>query len=120
MSLFWLGCTSFPEREIFVGQITESDTDDIHNYITHRWPPMEHLVEKLQQNIVQHKVDQSHHQISDYLRSTSQIGTRKTDVTRHPETRQERDGKLQQKSCDMWRESDEAQIEDLSLEDKMV
>ena len=120
MSLFWLGCTSFPEREIFIGQITESDTDDIHNYITHRWPPMEHLVEKLQQNIVQYKIHQSNHQISDNLRSTSQIGTRKTDVTRHPETRQESDGKLQQESCDMWRESDETQIEDLSLEDKMV
>lgn len=120
MSLSWLGCTSFPEREIFVGQITESNTDDIHNYITHRWPPMEHLVEKFQQNIVQYKIHQSNHQISDNLRSTSQIGTRKTDVTRHPETRQERDGKLQQKGCDMWRESDETQIEDLSLEDEMV
>ena len=69
---------------------------------------MKHLVEKLQQNIVQYKIHQSNHQISDYLRSTSQIGTRKADVTRHPETRQERDGKLQQKGCDMGRESDEA------------
>ena len=41
-------------------------------------------------------------------------------MSRHPETRQEGDGELEHEGCDMGRECDEAKVEDLSMEYKMV
>ena len=41
-------------------------------------------------------------------------------MTRHPETSEEGDGKLEHESGNMRRESDEAKVEDLSMEYKMV
>ena len=41
-------------------------------------------------------------------------------MSRHPETRQEGDGELEHEGRDMGRECDEAKVEDLSMEYKMV
>ena len=41
-------------------------------------------------------------------------------MSRHPETCQEGDGELEHEGCDMGREGDEAKVEDLSMEYKMV
>ena len=38
----------------------------------------------------------------------------------HPESCEEGDGKLEDKSCNVRRESDETQVKDLAFEDKMI
>jgi len=41
-------------------------------------------------------------------------------VARHPETREESDGELEYKGCNVGREGDEAEVKDLAFEDEMV
>ena len=41
-------------------------------------------------------------------------------MSRHPETREEGDGELEHKSRDMGREGNEAEVENLLMEDEMV
>lgn len=41
-------------------------------------------------------------------------------MARHPKTRQESDGELEHKGRDMGRKGNEAQVEDLAMEYKMV
>ena len=41
-------------------------------------------------------------------------------MARHPETRQESDGELEHEGCNVRRKGNEAKVEDLSMEYKMV
>ena len=41
-------------------------------------------------------------------------------MSSHPEAREEGDGKLEHKGCNVGREGDEAEVEDLTMEDEMV
>ena len=81
---------------------------------------MEHLHEELQTKIIDQDVDHCGEEISYNLRPASQGGTRKADVARHPETRQEGDGKLEDEGGDVRGESDKTQVKDLRLEHEMV
>lgn len=81
---------------------------------------MQNLNEELQAEVVQKNITHSHHQVPDNLCSATQGGTAETDVSRHPEARQESDGELEHKSCNMGGECNETQVEYLSVKDEMV
>ena len=76
--------------------------------------------EELQAEVVQKNIAHSHHQVPDNLSSASQGGTAEADVSRHPEARQESDGELEYESCNVGSESNETQVEHLSVKDEMV
>ena len=81
---------------------------------------MEHLDEEFQAEIVDEDVADGHKEIPDNLCPAFQSRARKTDVARHPETREEGDGELEHKGGDVGRESDETKVDDLGVEDKMI
>ena len=81
---------------------------------------MQHLDEELQAKVVNEDVDNRHQEIPDNLCPAFQCGARETDMARHPETRQEGDGELEHKGRDVGREGDEAKVENLTFENKMV
>ena len=81
---------------------------------------MQHLDEELQAEVVEQDVADGDHEIPDNLRPAFQRGARETDVTCHPEAREERDGELEDEGRDVGRESDEAKVEDLFAKDKMI
>ena len=81
---------------------------------------MEDLNEEFQAEIVDENITYGNKEIPDNLRSTTQCGARETDVSRHPETRQEGNGELEHEGGDMRRESNEAKVEDLAFENEMI
>ena len=81
---------------------------------------MEHLDEELQAEVVDEDVHDSDEEIPHNLRSAASGGTREADMARHPETRQEGDGELEHEGRDMGSEGNEAKVEHLLVEDKMV
>ena len=81
---------------------------------------MEHLDEEFQAEIVDEDVADGHHKIPDNLCPTTQSGARETDVTRHPEAREEGNGKLEHKGSDVRRESDKTEVDDLGVKDEMI
>ena len=81
---------------------------------------MEYLDKEFQAEVVDEDIADSNEKIPDNLRSTAQGRTRKTDVARHPKTRQESNGKLEHKGRDVGRKGDEAKVEDPTSEDEMI
>ena len=81
---------------------------------------MEDLHEELQAQVVDHNVTDGDQQIAHDLGSSPQGGASEADMPCHPETRQEGDGELEDKSGDMRRESNESQVEDPPTEDEVV
>ena len=81
---------------------------------------MEDLNKEFQAEVVDEDVANGHKEISDNLCPTTQGGTRKTDVSCHPEACEEGDGKLEHEGCDVGREGDETKVEHLRTEDEMV
>ena len=81
---------------------------------------MQHFHEEFQSKVVNEDVADGHQEIPDNLCPAFQRGARETDMTCHPETRQESDGELEHEGRDMGRESDEAKVENLTFEDEMI
>ena len=81
---------------------------------------MEDLNEEFQAEIVDENITYGNKEIPDNLRSTTQCGARKTDMTRHPETREEGNGELEHEGGDMRREGNETEVEDLAFEYEMI
>ena len=65
----------FLKRIKLIHQITESHADDGDDDIGDGRPPLEHLNEKFQAEIINEYVADGNKQISDNLRSTAQGGT---------------------------------------------
>lgn len=110
----------FPKRIKFIRQITECHADDGNDDVGDGRPPLEHLDEEFQAEIVDEDVADGHKKIPDNLCPTTQSGARETNMTRHPETRKESDGELKHEGGDMGRESDETKFDDLGVKDEMV
>jgi len=104
----------------FVGQVAESHANNGNDDIGNGRPDVQHLDKQFQAKIIDEDVDDGHEQIPDNLCPTTQSGTRETDVACHPETRQESDGKLEDKGCNVRRESNKSEVEDLGMEDEMI
>ena len=81
---------------------------------------MEHFDKELQAEVVDEDIAHGDEEIPDNLCPTAQSRPRETDVSRHPKTRQEGDGELEHEGRDMGREGNEAEVEDLLVEDEMV
>ena len=81
---------------------------------------MEDLNEEFQAEIVDENITYGNKEIPDNLRSTTQCGARKTDMSRHPETREEGNGELEHEGGDMRREGNETEVENLAFEDEMI
>ena len=81
---------------------------------------MEDLNEEFQAEVVDENIANGDEEIPHNLCSAPQSGTGKADVACHPEAREESDGKLEYEGCNVRRESDEAQVEDLTFENKMI
>ena len=110
----------FPKRIELIRQIAECHAEDGDDDVRNGRPPLEYLDKEFQAEVVDEDVAHSDEEIPHNLRSAAQGGTRKTDVSCHPETRQESDGKLEHESRDMGREGNEAEVEHLLMEDEMV
>ena len=81
---------------------------------------MQHLNEEFQAEIVQKDVADGHKEIPDNLRPTLQSRARETDVTRHPEPRQESDGELEHEGRDVGCEGDKTKVDNLLSKNKMI
>ena len=110
----------FPKRIKLIRQIAERHADDGDDDVGNGRPPLEHFDEKFQAKIVDEDVADSNEKIPDNLRSTAQGRTRKTDVARHPKTRQESNGELEHEGRDVGRECDETKVKDLTFENEMI
>ena len=110
----------FFERIKLIRQIAERHTNDGDDDVGNGRPPLENLNKKFQAEIVDEDVADGHKKIPDNLCPTTQSGARETNMTRHPETRKESDGKLKHEGGDMGRESDETKFDDLGVKDEMV
>lgn len=114
--------TSFllPKRIKLVRQVAECHADDGYDNVGNGRPPLEHFDKEFQAKIVDEDVADGHEEIPDNLRSTTQCGTRKTDVARHPKTRQESNRELEHEGRNVGRECDETEVKDLTFEDEMI
>ena len=110
----------FPKRIEFIRQIAECHAEDGDDDVGNGRPPLEHFDEEFQAEVVDENVAYGDEEIPDNLRPAAQGGARETDMARHPETRQEGDGELEHEGCNVRRESDEAQVEDLAFEYEMI
>jgi hypothetical protein len=110
----------FPKRIKLIRQIAERHANDGDDDVGNGRPNVPHFHEEFQAKVVDKNVSDSHKKIPDYLRPAFQRGARKADVTCHPETREEGDGKLEHESCYVGRKSDEAEVEDLPFENEMI
>ena len=81
---------------------------------------MQHLDEEFQAEVVDKDVDDGNKEIPNDLRPAFQRGTREADVACHPEAREEGNGELEHKSCDVAFEGNETQVDGFVLENKMV
>ena len=110
----------FPKRIKLVRQIAECHADDRDDDVGNGRPPLEHFDKEFQAEVVDENVAHGDEEIPHNLRSATQSRFRETDVSRHPKTRQESDGKLEHEGRDMGREGNEAEVENLLVEDEMV
>ena len=110
----------FPKRIELVRQIAERHADDGDDDVGDGRPNVQHFDEEFQAEVVNENVDDSDKEIPDNLCPAFQRGAWETDVTRHPKTCEEGDGKLEHKSGNMRREGDEAEVKDLSFENEMI
>ena len=110
----------FPKRIKLIRQIAERHADDGDDDVGNGRPPLEHLDEEFQAEVVDEDVANGDEEIPDNLRPAAQGGTRKANMASHPETRQESDGKLEHEGGNMRRESDETEVEHLRMENKMI
>ena len=110
----------FPKRIELIRQIAERHTEDGDDDVGNGRPPLEHFDEEFQAEVVDENITYGNKEIPDNLRSTTQCGARETDVSRHPETRQEGNGELEHECGDMRREGNEAKVEDLAFENEMI
>ena len=110
----------FPKRIELIHQVAECHADDGDNNIGERCPDAQYFHEKLQTKIVDEDIAYGDEEISDHLCPAFQRGAREADVTRHPETSEEGDGKLENEGCNMAFEGNETQVTYLGLENEMV
>ena len=110
----------FLERIELVGQVAERHADDGDDDVGKRCPDAQHLDEKFQAEVVDEDIADGDKEIPDNLCLTAQCGARETDVSRHPEAREEGDGELEHEGRDVGREGDETEVEDLLAEDVIV
>ena len=111
---------TFFERIEFISQVAESHADDGNDDVGNGGPEVQHLNEQFQTKIIDEDVADGDEQIPDNLCPAAQGGTREADVARHPEARQEGDGKLEDESRDVGGESNKTKIENLGVENEMV
>ena len=81
---------------------------------------MPHFNEEFQTKVIDEDIANGHKEIPDNLCPTLQRGARETDMPCHPETCEESDGKLEHECGNMRRESNEAEVKHLSVEDEMI
>ena len=110
----------FLKRIKLVRQVAECHADDGDDDVGDGRPPLEDLDEKFQTEVVDENIAYCYKQISDNLRSATQGGTWKTDMSRHPETCQEGDWEFEHKGCNVGREGDKTEVKDLTFENEMV
>ena len=105
----------FSERIELVRQIAKRHANDRNDDIGDGRPPLEDFDKELQAEIVDKDIADSHKEIPDNLCPTTQGGAWKTNVSRHPETRQESDGEFEHESGNMGRESNETKVKHLGM-----
>ena len=81
---------------------------------------MEHLDEEFQAEVIDKDVADGDEEIPHNLGPAPQSGTRKANVSCHPETRQEGDGELEHKGRNVRGECNETEFDDLAFENEMV
>ena len=110
----------FLERIKLIRQRAECHADDRDDDVGDGGPPLENFYKELQTEIVNQDIANCYKEIPDNLSPAAQSGARETNVTRHPEAREEGDGELEYEGGDVGRESNETEVEDLFAEDEMV
>ena len=81
---------------------------------------MEHFDEEFQAEVVDEDVDHGDKEIPHNLGPAPQSGTRKANVSCHPETSEEGNGKLEHKGSNVRRKGNETKVENLTFENEMI
>ncbi len=118
MSIFRLFL--FPKRIKLIRQVAERHTDDGDDDVGNGRPPLEDLDEEFQAEIVDEDITNGDEKVPDNLCPTTQSGTRKTDVSRHPEACEEGDGELEHEGCNVRCKGDKTEVKHLSVKHIVV
>jgi hypothetical protein len=100
--------------------IAEKDNDARIQHLRNGREPSEHLYKKFKPRIIYNDASEHNKEVAEELRALSEVGSLEHNEHAEVEPDGERDNKRKKKRSNVWLESDEVEINQLLVKDKVV